>query len=95
MAEAQQDTTLDLWRAVLSLETVDDCRRFFADLCTPAEIRAMSDRWLAARMVNQGIPYRQIYEQAGISTATVTRVARCVSHGEGGYRRVLDRMAKW
>jgi len=81
-----------LFFAVLSLKDSADCAAFFADLCTPAELDALAGRWTVARLLDKGIPYREISEKTGISTATVTRVARCLTYGkDGGYRRVLTR----
>jgi TrpR-related protein YerC/YecD len=83
-----------LFAAVLSLKTPAECEAFFADLCTPAELDALSGRWKVARLLDKGIPYREISEKTGISTATVTRVARCLTYGsDGGYRRILSRSA--
>jgi TrpR-related protein YerC/YecD len=83
-----------LYSAVLSLKSPDDCGAFFADLCTPAELDALAGRWKVARLLDKGIPYREISERTGISTATVTRVARCLTYGkDGGYRRLLGRAA--
>lgn len=81
-----------LYEAVLSLEDAADAAAFLADLCTPAELDALAGRWKVARMLDRGLPYREIAEKTGISTATVTRVARCLTYGrDGGYRRVLDK----
>jgi TrpR-related protein YerC/YecD len=81
-----------LFSAVLSLKDAGECQAFFADLCTPAELDALAGRWKVARLLDKGIPYREIAEKTGISTATVTRVARCLTYGkEGGYRRLLGR----
>lgn len=81
-----------LFSAVLSLKDAADCAAFFADLCTPAELDALAGRWKVARLLDKGIPYREISEKTGISTATVTRVARCLTYGkEGGYRKLLGR----
>lgn len=81
-----------LFAAVLSLKDSGDCAAFFADLCTPAELDALAGRWKVARLLDKGIPYREISEKTGISTATVTRVARCLTYGkDGGYRRILSR----
>jgi len=77
---------------VLSLGTVEECRRFFADLCTPAELEALGDRWVVAGLVDRGVPYREIHERTGVSTATVTRVGRALGFGEGGYRIALQRV---
>lgn len=83
-----------LFEAVLTLKDAADCAAFFSDLCTPAELAALAGRWRVARLLDQGLPYREISEKTGISTATVTRVARCLTYGrDGGYRRVLDRRA--
>ena len=81
-----------LMEAILAIDSVDDCRRFFADLCTPAELQSLADRWCVAQLIDKGVPYRQIYDQTGVSTATVTRVARSLTQGQDGYRRALDRM---
>jgi TrpR-related protein YerC/YecD len=81
----------DLFQALLQLENIEECERFLADLCTPAELLSMADRWRAAQLLSQGVPYRSIYEKTGVSTATVTRVARALTYGEGGYQMILDR----
>ena len=81
-----------LFAAVRRLKTDAECGAFFADLCTPAELDALSGRWKVARLLDKGIPYREISRKTGISTATVTRVARCLTYGrDGGYRRLLAR----
>lgn len=84
----------DLFEVVLLLKDMNECSRFFKDLCTPAEIQAMTDRWRVARLLSRGIPYREIYEKTGVSTATVTRVARSLMRGENGYRILIDRSEK-
>jgi len=81
----------ELLVAVGSLETPDERRRFFSDLCTPAELQAMADRWHVAKLLADGLAYREIYEQSGVSTATVTRVARALTHGDGGYPAALEK----
>lgn len=82
-----------LFEAVLTLKSPADCAAFFSDLCTPAELEALAGRWRVARLLDEGLPYRRISEATGISTATVTRVARCLTYGrDGGYRRALDRL---
>lgn len=82
----------DLFKAIAALESKEECRQFFTDLCTPAELAAIADRWKAAKLLSAGLSYREIYEKSGVSTATVTRVARCLTLGAGGYRLVLGRM---
>ena len=65
---------------------------FFTDLCTPAELESMADRWQVVPLLRQGMPYRSIHEQTGVSVTTITRVARCLSFGTGGYKQIADRM---
>ena len=86
----------DLFRAVLTLETVDDCRRFFKDITTPAELKALSERWHVARLLDDGeLSYREIHDETGVSTTTITRVARFLGQEPNqGYRLVLDRLKK-
>lgn len=81
----------ELCEALSSLSTAEECRRFLLDLCTPAELLAMSDRWRVAKLLVRGMSYRKIYERTGVSTATVTRVARSLDRGEGGYGLALER----
>ena len=81
----------ELCDALSAMDTADECRRFLLDLCTPAELLAMSDRWRVAKLLARGLPYRKIYERTGVSTATVTRVARSLERGEGGYVLALER----
>ncbi len=80
-----------LFRAFLRLRNVDDCEQFLTDLCTPAEMAAMADRWAVVQLLGRDIPYRQIQVNTKVSTATITRVARAFFHGEGGYRAILKR----
>jgi TrpR-related protein YerC/YecD len=88
----RSDQTSTLFEAILALETSDEAARFFRDLCTLRELEEMSQRWHIARLLEQGLPYREISEQTGSSTATVTRISQWLRHGEGGYRLVLDRL---
>jgi len=81
-----------LYEAVLKLESVDECKKFFRDLCTLSEIDAMVERYKVAKMVDEGIPYREISKKVGSSTATITRVAHWLHHGKGGYKLVLERL---
>jgi TrpR-related protein YerC/YecD len=85
------DETRDLLAAILSLKTLEEAERFFRDLCTLSELQALSHRWHAAQLIDQGLPYHEVSRQTGASTTTVTRVAHWLHHGEGGYRLVLDR----
>jgi TrpR-related protein YerC/YecD len=83
-----------LFQAVLSLHNVEECRNFFRDLCTPAELQALVDRWQVVELLEQDLPYRRIHDLTGVSVTTVGRVARFLGDGFGGYRTACDRMAK-
>jgi len=85
----------DLWNlfeAIVLLRDSEEAGRFFRDLCTPAELEALAERWQVVRMLERKIPYRQISRETGASTATVTRVAHWLKRGDGGYRLMLDRL---
>jgi TrpR-related protein YerC/YecD len=81
----------DLFKTIVSLKTEEEAARFFRDLCTISELEAMSHRWHAARLVDEGRPYLEVAKATGASTATVTRVAHWLKYGDGGYRSALDR----
>lgn len=93
MNDKLQDENIDaLFRAVLSLRSTDECYRFFEDLCTVPELKAMSQRLAVARMLTQRHIYSDIVAQTGASTATISRVARALNYGSDGYHLVFDRM---
>ena len=81
----------NLFGAVASLRSADECRAFFRDLCTPAEIQAMADRWAVVDWLMRGVPYREINRLTGVSVTTISRVARCLADGNGGYSLVVRR----
>lgn len=82
----------ELMNAVSLLKDKNEAIQFFTDLCTPAELESMADRWQVVPLLRQGIPYRTIHEQTGVSVTTITRVARCLSFGTGGYKLIADRL---
>ena len=84
----------ELFSAILLLRDVGECRSFFQDLCTPAELQAMKDRWIVAELLADGLTYRQIRDRTGVSVTTVGRVARCLAEPPAGYAAVLQRMGK-
>ncbi|MDH3429030.1 MAG: YerC/YecD family TrpR-related protein [Gammaproteobacteria bacterium] len=91
-SESQQTAAEDaLFRAVISLCTVEECRNFFRDLCTPAELQALVDRWQVVELLEQGLTYRKIHDLTGVSVTTIGRVARFLTDGFGGYRTAIDR----
>ena len=81
-----------LFEAILRLETSDDTERFFRDLCTLNELRDMAQRWAVVRMLDAGLHYADVSRRTGASTATITRIASWLNHGEGGYRAMLDKL---
>ena len=84
----------ELFKAILALENLEECKEFLYDLCTPSEIEEFSSRWLIARLLLEKKPYRQIANETGFSTTTITRVARFVKYGNNGYKTILDRLIK-
>jgi TrpR-related protein YerC/YecD len=83
--------TAALFEAILRLETRDEAERFFRDLCTLGELHDMAQRWAVVRYLDSGFHYAEISRLTGASTATITRIASWLHHGEGGYRLLLDR----
>ena len=82
------------FRGILSLKDMDDCRAFFVDLCTDKELTEMSRRLIAAKMLDENKIYTAIAEETGLSTATISRVNRCLKYGRAGYSRVLERLGE-
>ena len=82
-----------LFDAILRLETREEAEQFIRDLCTLNEIRDMAQRWAVVRLLDAGMHYAQISRETGASTATITRIASWLHHGEGGYRGALERLA--
>jgi TrpR-related protein YerC/YecD len=84
----------NLAAALLTLRSVEECRAFFRDLCTPAELQAMADRWAVVEYLHRGLPYREVQRATGVSLTTIGRVARYLAQGAGGYQLALDRLGK-
>ncbi|MBR2444355.1 MAG: helix-turn-helix domain-containing protein [Clostridia bacterium] len=83
-----------LFEAILSLNSVEECYKFFEDACTIKEVLEIAQRLKAAKMLRDGINYAEITKETGMSTATISRVNRCLEYGDGGYSMVLDRITK-
>ena len=83
-----------LYKAILCLETEEECKAFFQDLCTFTEVKAMAQRMEVARLLDQGLIYNEILERTGTSSATISRINRALQYGSDGYRIVLDRLKK-
>ncbi len=86
---ADVDVLLD---AFLDLRNRGEAARFLRDLCTLGEIHDMSQRWAVVRLLDQGLHYADISKRTGASTATITRIASWLNHGEGGYKLALERI---
>ena len=82
----------ELYRAMMKLQTPEECYRFFEDLCTVSELKAMEQPYEVAKLLDEGMVYNEILEKTGASSATISRVNRCLNYGADGYRVVLDRM---
>ena len=80
------------FQAILTLETEEECAAFFEDVCTIKEIQDISQRLSVAEMLNDGEKYQTIEEKTGASTATISRVNKCLNYGSGGYRPVLEKL---
>ncbi|MBO4914182.1 MAG: helix-turn-helix domain-containing protein [Oscillospiraceae bacterium] len=93
-SKMKSEATDHLFKSVLSLETLEECYRFFDDLCTYSEILAMTQRYQVAEELHEGRTFSQISEELGVSSTTITRVNRCLNYGSGGYQTVLERTRK-
>jgi len=92
LPEAEAEAALDgLAKALAALQKPEDVRAFLLDLCTPAELESMADRWKVVPLLVQGVPYREIHEITRVSVTTVGRVARTLEHGTGGYHAAIRR----
>ncbi len=81
-----------LFQAILTLKNVDECYKFFDDLCTVPEIKAMAQRYVVAKMLSEGEIYNDIVRDTGASTATISRVNRSLNYGSDGYRLTFERL---
>jgi len=96
--ESERDKPSDaplraLSRALAALERPQDVQAFLRDLCTPAELEAMADRWRVVPLLRKGVPYREIHDLTGVSVTTIGRVARSLEHGAGGYAVAIERLS--
>ena len=81
-----------LFRAILTLENLEDCYTFFDDICTIGEIQDMAQRLDTAFLLSEGKSYQAISQEVGVSTATIGRVSRCLNYGEGGYKKAIEKL---
>lgn len=94
MASFHSQSIDRLFKAILSLESVEECYEFFDDVCTVKELQDMAQRLDAAILLNDGENYQNICSKVGISTATISRVSKCLNYGAGGYRKAIERLSE-
>lgn len=92
MTKEKPEERESLYEAILSLKNMDECKKFFQDLCTVSELRAMIQRFEVALLLSEGMIYNDILERTGASSATISRVNRSLHYGANGYQDVLPRV---
>ena len=93
MKPRMNEQTKELLDAILSLQTEEECLAFFEDICTIKELQDMSQRFAVAKMLNRGEKYQTIEDSTGASTATISRVNKCLIYGSGGYKAALSKLS--
>ena len=91
-SKIQSDDMDKLFKAVLTLESVEECYEFFEDLCTISELTSISQRFKVAQLLSEKHTCHDISQVTGASTATISRVNRCLNYGTGGYKKALERL---
>lgn len=94
MKNFHSELTENLYRAILSLETEEECRNFFEDICTVKELQDVAQRLKVAQMLKDGSSYQEVSRETGASTATISRVNKCLVYGSGGYDIVISRISE-
>ena len=92
MKKSPKDDHDLLYQSLLQLESVEECRRFLQDLCTVTELKAMEQRIEVAMYLREGMIYQDILKRTGASSATISRVNRCLQYGADGYQTILPRL---
>ena len=92
MAKIQKADASNLYKAILTLKTVEECEAFFDDVCTIQEIEAISQRFEVACLLSEKKSYLDINQATGASTATICRVSKCLNYGDGGYATAIERL---
>ena len=92
MARGMSPEMQELFEGILSLQTVQECERFFTDICTIKELQALTQRLQVAKQLYEGRNYNEVCRDTGVSSATICRVNKCLNYGDGGYKTVLDRL---
>ena len=92
MATGRSPEMEELFEGILTLQTLEECERFFTDICTIKELQALTQRLQVAKQLYEGRNYNEVYRDTGVSSATICRVNKCLNYGDGGYKTVLDRL---
>ena len=92
MCNWHNDSTDELCEAILSLKTREECYAFLEDICTIKELLEMSQKLSVAKLLSRGMSYSQISQKTGVSTATISRISRCIEYGSGGYKMIIERL---
>ena len=92
MATGRSPEMEERFEGILSLQTLEECERFFTDICTIKELQALTQRLQVAKQLYEGRNYNEVYQDTGVSSATICRVNKCLNYGDGGYKTVLDRL---
>ena len=82
----------ELFEGILMLKTLEECERFFTDICTIKELQSLTQRLQVAKQLYEGRNYNEVCRDTGVSSATICRVNKCLNYGDGGYKTVLDRL---
>jgi TrpR-related protein YerC/YecD len=94
MHHIESDSLNQLFDTIVNLKTREECSKFFEDICTVKEMLDMAQRLDVAVLLDQGVSYQTIAQKINVSTATISRVSRCLNYGSGGYRLALDRLGE-
>lgn len=92
MCNWHNDSIDELCEAILSLKNREECYAFLEDICTIKELLEMSQRLSVAKLLSRGMSYSQISQKTGVSTATISRISRCIEYGSGGYKMIIERL---
>jgi len=90
--DQDESVLLELCRAVVAMQDEAECLNLLKDLCTPAELEAIADRWRVVPLLKVGRPYREIHDLTGVSVTTIGRIARFIDYGNGGYQLAYERL---
>lgn len=94
MSKLRNEEIDSLFEAILTLENIEECYKFFEDACTIKELKDLSQRFHVAKLLKDGKNYQEINAETGMSTATICRVSKCLNYGEGGYMTAIERLEK-